>query len=323
MPGVVITLSPFFTAASISCTFLRCRCCGKITRKYMIPNMSARGIRKPPSPEAPPACQKITAARFMFGIFPCLSGFLLSRPDEATCVLHPGPREKNTTLERMVSRFYSRPILGWDSTCAGCPRPAAPYNCSERLASGWARQITDAQLCSEICKLSKTDSLSDLPHYVKVKVDIMMGRKDRRSDLTRGEEMPKIRARVTPAHRATAFWVDGPLVLYIPRVLDQHPAFTRIQARVTRRPRRQHAIHHVNAARHVIRNLLRPSNSHEITRPSLRQQRRNFFRHLAGDFVRLSHGQSAHRITGKFNLQKLPRALPPQIGERRPLHDTE
>src|SRR5271166_5007036 len=66
MPEVVMILSPFFRPVSISCTFLRCRCCGIITRKYMMPNMRARGIKKPPNPAAPPACIRIKAGKVMF-----------------------------------------------------------------------------------------------------------------------------------------------------------------------------------------------------------------------------------------------------------------
>src|ERR1700720_4406770 len=113
-----------------------------------------------------------------------------------------------------------------------------PYARPGRLASGRARLITRAQLCSEICKLSKTDSLSDLPHYVKVKVDIVVGRKDGRGDFSGGEEMPKIRARVALADRAGAPRIDRTLVLDVARVLDQHAAFAGVDARVARRARR-------------------------------------------------------------------------------------
>src|SRR5208337_2031375 len=67
MPEVVTTLSPFLIAESISCTFLRCRDCGRITRKYMMPNMSARGTRKVlRPPKGLPACHIQNAARFIF-----------------------------------------------------------------------------------------------------------------------------------------------------------------------------------------------------------------------------------------------------------------
>ena len=45
-------------AASISCAFLRCRCCGMITIKYMMPNMSRAECKKLENPDDAPACKK-------------------------------------------------------------------------------------------------------------------------------------------------------------------------------------------------------------------------------------------------------------------------
>ena len=53
----------------------------------------------------------------------------------------------------------------------------------------------------EFFEMSKTDSLSDLPHDVKVEVDIMMGRQDGRSDFSGGKKMTKIRSTVAAAKR--------------------------------------------------------------------------------------------------------------------------
>jgi hypothetical protein len=43
------------------------------------------------------------------------------------------------------------------------------------------------QLRREFFEMSKTDSLSDLPHDVKVEVDIVVGRKNGCGDFTRRE----------------------------------------------------------------------------------------------------------------------------------------
>jgi len=86
----------------------------------------------------------------------------------------------------------------------------------------------------------------------------MVGGQDRCRDFSRREKMPQIRPRISPAHRARALRIDWPLILRIPRILDQHSAFARVQASVPRRTRRQHAIHHVDSERHVVRQLLGP-----------------------------------------------------------------
>src|SRR5580658_6966201 len=100
--------------------------------------------------------------------------------------------------------------------------------------------------------MSKSDSVSNLLHYVKVKPNIVVGRQDRRSDLTGGEEMPKIRAGVAFTNAAGAVRIDGPLIFRIARVLDEHAAFTGIETGVTSGAGWQDAIHHVDAASHII-----------------------------------------------------------------------
>src|SRR5215475_8079702 len=135
--------------------------------------------------------------------------------------------------------------------------------------------------------------------------------------------MPKIRASVAPAHRAIALRVDRALVFYIARVLDQHASFAGVEASVSRRARREHTIHHVNASRHVVRDLLRPAYSHQVARFFPRQQFGYDLRHLASDFMRLADRETTHCIAGKFDLKKLPSALLPQIRKRRALHDAE
>src|SRR5208282_2612868 len=111
--------------------------------------------------------------------------------------------------------------------------------------------------------MSKSDSLSNLPHYVKVKPNIVMGRQNGRSDLSGGEHMPKIRARVTTANATSTVWIDRALVFDVSRVLDEHASFARVQTGVPRRAGGQDAIHHVHATRHVIGYLFRSADAHE------------------------------------------------------------
>src|SRR6516225_3152722 len=110
MPDVVMTLSPFLMALSISCTFLRCRCCGRITRKYMMPNISISGMRKPPSPEIPPPCQIKTLPRAIR----VASYHTLSRPChiESKGFETPNNRRRGkTSRQREVPAYPARPIL--------------------------------------------------------------------------------------------------------------------------------------------------------------------------------------------------------------------
>src|SRR5271154_3796033 len=101
------------------------------------------------------------------------------------------------------------------------------------MASGRPYSITHRQLRREFFELSKSDSLSNLAHDVKVKVDVVVGRQDGRGDFSSGEKMPKIRAGVALTDRTGTLWIDGALVFGVARVLDKHAAFASVQTRVT------------------------------------------------------------------------------------------
>src|SRR5258708_39302014 len=90
--------------------------------------------------------------------------------------------------------------------------------------SDWTRYVTRAHLGREFRQVPKLDSLADLPHDVKVKVDIVVGGEDRRGEFSCGEEMPKVCARVASANRASANRIEGPPVLPVGRGFDQHAA---------------------------------------------------------------------------------------------------
>src|SRR6266702_4238272 len=135
--------------------------------------------------------------------------------------------------------------------------------------------------------------------------------------------MTKIRARVAAADGTSTLGINGPLILGVSRVLDQHAALAAVKASVPRGARREHAIHHVNAKRDVIGNLLGAADAHEIAWAVLRQQGGYFGGHLASDFVRLADSETADRVAGKIEIEKLSRAFAAQIGKRRALHDAE
>src|SRR5436309_1336344 len=135
--------------------------------------------------------------------------------------------------------------------------------------------------------------------------------------------MTKISAGVAAANAAEAVRFDGPLIPAIARVLDEHAAFAGVEAGMTRGASGEDAIHHVNAERNVIRDLLGATDAHEITRVVTWQQRRNFGGHCDGDFVRLADSEATDSVAGKVEIEKLPRAFAAQVGKSSALHDAE
>src|SRR5207245_11270207 len=82
----------------------------------------------------------------------------------------------------------------------------------------------------------------------------------------------KISSRVAAAHRANALGINGPLILSVTRVLDEHAAFAGVEAGVARGASGEDAIHHVNAQRDVVGDLFRAADAHEIAWSILREK---------------------------------------------------
>jgi hypothetical protein len=166
------------------------------------------------------------------------------------------------------SRRETRPGAGSHSLATDQTHP-------QQFASGCTLIVADTQLCSEFFKLSKRDSLSNLTHCVKVKVDIVVGGQDGGGNFSRSEKMSKVSARIAAADTAGAICVNGALIRDVARVLDEHTAFGGVQAGVTGRACGQNAIHHVNAAGNVIGKLLRAADAHKVARLFFGKKRRN------------------------------------------------
>src|SRR5690349_21279638 len=94
----------------------------------------------------------------------------------------------------------------------------------------------------------------------------MVGGQDGRGHFPRGKEMTEIRARVAAADAARTIRIDGPLILRVARVLDEHAAFAGVEAGMARSASGKNAIHHVDAESDVVGNLLGPPDAHEIAR---------------------------------------------------------
>src|SRR5579872_1273427 len=104
--------------------------------------------------------------------------------------LPPGPAASET--------FYCfQPCSGLTFFLTRSPRERLPFLMKACL-----------KVRAESFELSKTDSLPNFTHHVKVKVKIVMGVQDRRQKFSRGIKMPQVCTRVSPANRATAVFVD-------------------------------------------------------------------------------------------------------------------
>jgi hypothetical protein len=186
-----------------------------------------------------------------------------------------------------------------------------------------AGQILSAQSCRKTLQVSKPDSLSDLPHDVKVKVDIVVGGEDGGGDFPSGEEMPKIGASVAPAHRTRALRINGAAVFDVARVLDEHAALAGVQAGVAGGASGENAIHHVDAKSDVVGELFGAADTHEIARAIGGEQSGYLGGHLAGDIVRFADSEAADGVTGKIQSEKLVSAFAAEVGEGGALHDAE
>src|SRR5579885_3568162 len=118
---------------------------------------------------------------------------------------------------------------------AGILRPREAEILSGFPLSGRSRRILRAHLGREFREVPKPDSLADLPHDVKVKVDVVVGGEDGGGELVRSEKMPEIRARVPAANGTRAGGIHRPLVVRVARVFDQHAALGSVKAGMARR----------------------------------------------------------------------------------------
>ncbi len=186
-----------------------------------------------------------------------------------------------------------------------------------------AGQIPGTHSCRKILQVSKPDSLSNLPHDVKVKVDIVVGGKNGGGDFSRGEEMPKIRASVAAADGTGTLRIDGTLVFDVAGVLNEHAAFTGVEAGMTGSTRRKNAIHHIDAECDVIGKLFGATDTHEIARAIGWKKSSHFSGDFASDVVRFTDSEAANSVTGKIKSEELVSAFAAQVGKRGALHDAE
>src|ERR1700690_2117098 len=87
-----------------------------------------------------------------------------------------------------------------------CPAFTAPYGLFICLCEACLKVRADS------FELSKTDSLANFTHYVKVKVQVMVGVQDGREKLSSGIKMPQICTGVAGTNRALTIFVNGPRI---------------------------------------------------------------------------------------------------------------
>src|SRR6267143_2110075 len=135
--------------------------------------------------------------------------------------------------------------------------------------------------------------------------------------------MTKIGARVVAADAASAVWIDGPLVLRVTRVFDEHTAFAGVEAGMASGARREDAVHHVDAKRDVVRDLFGAADAHEIAGTIFGKERGNFCGHFAGRLVRLADGEAADGVARKNDVENLTGAFAAQVPKGCALDDAE
>ena len=124
---------------------------------------------------------------------------------------------------------------------------------------------TSLKVRAELFELPKTDSVANLAHDVKVKVNVVVGVQNNREEFSGRIKMAEVGARIAAANRAGARFVYGTFVTYIFCVFYQQPALRGEQTPVAGAARGKHAIHHVNAQGDVIWNLFRLADAHQVT----------------------------------------------------------
>src|SRR6266446_2867289 len=109
--------------------------------------------------------------------------------------------------------------------------------------------------------------------------------------------------------------IDGPLVLCITRVLDEHAAFAGVEAGMARGARGENAVHHVDAPSDVVGDLFGAADAHEIPGTIFWEECGDFGGHFTGRLVRLADGESADRVARKIEVEKLTGAFAAQVGK--------
>ena len=135
--------------------------------------------------------------------------------------------------------------------------------------------------------------------------------------------MPQVSAAEGQATGEFPFPLDGLVVQTERRVFQIDRALRGKCRAVSRDPRREHTVEHVDAARDHLDHLRRRAETHRVTRTILREKGRGVFHRGHHLGLRLSDGDAADRVSIETDLHERLRTLATEVCECRALHDAE
>src|SRR6476646_3600468 len=129
-----------------------------------------------------------------------------------------------------------------------------------------AAQPAFARLRTEIRELVVRNRRADARHQLLVVSHIDRREQDAAEDLVRFHQVVKVRARIVARRRTAAGFVEGTRIVRVARVLEVDPPKSRKGEPMAAVAGREHAVEHVNAARHRRENIFGRSHTHEVAR---------------------------------------------------------
>ena len=138
----------------------------------------------------------------------------------------------------------------------------------------------------------------------------------------RFHQMMQIGARVLRS-RARALRIERARIVGIAGIAQIEPAAPGEGLVMAPRPRRHHAVEHVDAAGDGLEHILRRAHAHEIARPILRQHRRGHRNGVEHGLLPLANGKPADGIAVEADVLQNSSALLAQVRIDAALHDAE
>src|SRR6476469_241987 len=131
----------------------------------------------------------------------------------------------------------------------------------------WLAGIGLEECLPELLEGPEHNSLSNPPHGVKVKVQVVQRVKGSRVHLAGDEKIAQIGPGVPPAGRAPAVRVDRPVVLGVPGVLDGDGPLSGEELAVPGVAGGQDAVEQVDAPGDTLHQVVGHAGAHQVARP--------------------------------------------------------
>src|SRR5579859_1861726 len=148
---------------------------------------------------------------------------------------------------------------------------------------------------------------------IEQEAQIMQAQQPQAENLLLVDEMADVRARELCARRAPAVGVERALVARETRVPEIEPSLPRQRAAGARRPRRQHAVEHVDAARDDLEHALRIADAHEVPRLLSRQERCSLRGRIEHRPAVLADAEPADRVAVEVERNEILRRAAAQL----------